>query len=294
MAAVGGLHLDTSNGRPVEEGTLAEGAIEVVLGETVLIDGIRDIFPVGQDLPIAVVGTQIPYRGVLVRIEAPAGVDTTLALTPGENTKVADVCIAPVVGITQPDRSDKTLSTGTVRFDEEALDVQMDITVVFINEALGSAYSYGQFRVDFRADTTLAPVAAPVGAPIAVPTPATSAPVPAVPTAPTPSPTFFPTGTIFPTAQTLFPTYHKYPPRPRPKGKGRGMMKSKKGKGRYSKRGMMMGKGKGGKGGMGYGNGRCYRGGRNYRDRCACIGGGIFEKNNGRGRRRFYRKRQGY
>jgi hypothetical protein len=171
-AAVGGFHLDTSNNRPVMSGTFTDAAIEVTLDGQVILPNTPVDVPIQQDVMISVIATDVTYLGVLVRLEAPGGVDTAGSLIPGANTQLANVCAAPVLGITHTDSSEKSMSTGTLRFDAETTDVVLDITVVFFNRADGSAYAYDQFNVNFRqaATPTDAPTATPVAAsPVAVP-----------------------------------------------------------------------------------------------------------------------------
>jgi len=132
VPAVGGLHTDESNGRPVVQSTLADGAIEVTIGDLTLNpDSVNEI-PVGEDLLIAVEALDIGYLGVLMRLQVD-GIDTEGALLPGANTQDASVCTAPVVGITHTDNEEKTLSTGTLRVDESFSGGVLDVTVVFIN-----------------------------------------------------------------------------------------------------------------------------------------------------------------
>lgn len=225
MAAVGGFHLDTSNNRPVVPGTLSDGAIAVTVGGTTLNANTTVDLPVGQDLPIAVLAEDIPYLGVLVRLQAPSGVDTTGALVPGANTQIAAVCAAPVQGITHTNNSQKTMAMGMIRFDEQVLGATLDVTVVFINGDAGSAFVYTGFQVNFRAADvpTSAPAAAPVAAPVVAPVPVAppvtapmaapvAAPVAPPVTAPVSPPVIAPvkpptdSPTPLPTTETMLPT----------------------------------------------------------------------------------------
>jgi hypothetical protein len=280
MAAAGGLHLDTSNGRQVMDGTLADGDIRVTIGTQVLSETTATDVPIGQDLLITVDALDISYLGVLVRLEAPTGVDTAGALLPGSNTQNAGVCTAPVLGITHTDSSEKTMVTGTIRFDEEVLNVALDVSIVFVNNAQGSAYVYGRLNVNFRDTPVAPPVAAPVASPVApiaspvaqpsvVPpiAPPVKAPVvrpapvkaPVVRPAPVRVPVVRPTPVrvpvaVLPTAEpftddplTFLPTATNRPSQ----GKVMGgmMMKNSKGKGNSKDKGGMMMMMMGGKGG---------------------------------------------
>ena len=169
-AAVDGIHLDTTDGRAVRSGTLAEFSVVVQIGTTILDVSVVNDFPVGQDLQISVsTPLELPYKGVLVRLEAPTGVNTAAALLPGTNTAIASACGVPIVGITHTNNSLKSTSTGTIRFDTEVLGVVLGITVVTINDIVLSVYSYSEFKVNFRA----APIPPPTP-----PAPAPSAPGP--------------------------------------------------------------------------------------------------------------------
>jgi hypothetical protein len=199
MAAVGGLHLDNSNGREVMESTLSEGAISVSINGQILSTTTQTDLPIGRDLVLSVNADDIPYKGVLVRLEAPSGVATGGALVPDANTQNAIICMSPVVGITHTDSSEKSMATGTIRFDEEVLNVALDVTVVFENSAV-SAYVYSRLLVNFRATpigtpttTPFAPSTPPV-APIPIASP-TNLPTSSPPVAPSPitSPTNLPT-----------------------------------------------------------------------------------------------------
>jgi len=132
-AAVGGLHLDDSGRRPVAQGALADGAIQVTVGGNVLSPTTINDLDVGEDLVIEVEALDIPFLGVLVRLEVPDGVETEGALIPGVNTKQADVCLPPLAGITHIDGAEKVLTAGNLRFDEEFEGGNLTVTVVFIN-----------------------------------------------------------------------------------------------------------------------------------------------------------------
>jgi hypothetical protein len=179
-AAVGGLHLDTSNGRPVESGTLTDGAIRVTIGTQVLSETAVTDVPIGQDLLISVDALDLAYLGILVRLEAPVGVNTAGALLPGPNTQGTDVCAAPIVGITHTDSTEKEMITGTIRFDEEVLNVALDVSIVFVNSGAVSGYVYGRLNVNFRNTPVASPVASPVVSPV-VPISLPVAPSPIIP-----------------------------------------------------------------------------------------------------------------
>jgi len=127
---------DSASGRTGAGGDLASAnTIFRLNGEA--IDPDSDailVFPVGEDVTWEIEATEIDFRGILVRLEAPSGVDTTAVLAgDGEDVQFATVCTAPVVGITHTSNSDKSSSTGTIRFDEAVSAVVIDVTTVYRN-----------------------------------------------------------------------------------------------------------------------------------------------------------------
>jgi hypothetical protein len=192
MAAVGGSHLDASNGRVVVPGTLTDGAISVTIdGVTLDVNGVNE-FAAGRDLPVSVVAGDVSYLGVLARFEAPGADPANLSLTPGADLQVATVCATPVLGITHTNNNMKMSTGGTLRVDESVDAATLDVTAVFINTAEGSAFVYSGFKLAFRLqNTTGAPTQVPVGgspteAPIAGALP-TESPVAGVTQAPVPA-----------------------------------------------------------------------------------------------------------
>lgn len=135
VAAVGGSHLDSNDGRPVVGGSLVDGQIFVTVGGVTLDSSAVNELPAGEDLLLGVEGTDITFKGVLARLQTPDGVDAAGALVPMANTRSADyVCTDEnVVGITHVDNEDKNLATGIFRVDEELDGLRLDVTVVFLN-----------------------------------------------------------------------------------------------------------------------------------------------------------------
>lgn len=189
MAAVGGSHLDNANGRPVSNNTLLAGGVEVRIGNATLeVDSSLDL-ETGVNHTITIISTQFPVRGILIRLQAPDGVDTANVLTPALQMKVADICVSPIVGTTHYNNNEKVELSSVVRFDEAIDSVFFDITGVFINNAEGSVYVYSRYTVNFISDGTPAPTASPTtGTPIATPTTdlvPTASPVTEMPILPT-------------------------------------------------------------------------------------------------------------
>jgi hypothetical protein len=197
MAAVGGTHLDNSNGRPVSNNTLLAGGVDVRIGNVTLETDSPHDFATGVNHTITILSTQFPVRGILIRLQAPDGVDTANVLTPALQMKVADVCVSPIVGTTHFNNSEKVELSSIVRFDEAIDSVYLDITGVFINNAEGSVYVYSRYAVNFISEgNTPAPTASPTtAAPVMTPMDLipTTAPVTEMPVLPTTVPTMMET-----------------------------------------------------------------------------------------------------
>jgi hypothetical protein len=106
-------------------------------------------FTVGTDYNLRVVGSQ-PYKGILIRLQASQGVDTSNALL--EDTDLLDpahVCTSPVVGINHNSAVLKNNKGGTIRLDEPS-DVFLDITIVNVLDDNNSEFYYSRFTL--RAD----------------------------------------------------------------------------------------------------------------------------------------------
>ena len=191
-AAVGGSHLDfgpgSTSGREGNSGTLADGATILTIGGMQMEEGVTATFPTEIDLPWEVQGFQIDYRGLLVRLEAPTGVNLSGAITgEGAELQVAYTCIGQegnVVGITHTSNSDKGVTGGIVRFDVPTTGVTFDVTAVYRNGNVApdnfSIYAYSGFTANFEGAAPVAP------APVLVPVPVTTPPFPERPPVPVP------------------------------------------------------------------------------------------------------------
>jgi hypothetical protein len=81
--------------------------------------------------------------------------DTSTILIPvSSQLQNADKCLAPIVGVTHIDNSDKESTFGTINFPSEAVGVIFDITIVLVNGESVSAYVYSRFFVNFRDATS--------------------------------------------------------------------------------------------------------------------------------------------
>lgn len=164
-------NLGQPEGRSIVSGSLADGGLQVLFGGAPMIPGSTFFFTKGEEYALRVVGDD-SYRGILIRLEAADGVDTTAALIVEEEDSnilyEASICSAPTQGITHSTSVLKNNVGGTVRIDELTTDVNIGVTIVMANNSTNSIFYYSQFQLE----VTEAPTASP-----------------------TRSPTFFPTGT---------------------------------------------------------------------------------------------------
>jgi hypothetical protein len=174
----------------VTRGSLADGGLRVLMDGVDLITDQVLPFTVGTSYNLRVVGSQ-PYKGILIRLQASQGVDTSNALL--EDTDLlgpAHVCTSPVVGINHNSAVLKNNQGGTIRLDEPS-DVFLDITIVNVLDDNNSEFYYSRFAL--RADSASA---RPTTSPSISSQPTTTAP--RAPTkqpslAPSPGPTRAPT-----------------------------------------------------------------------------------------------------
>jgi hypothetical protein len=219
IPAVGGNHLEI-NQKSVIPGYLDQSGVSFSIGGRQLSKEAINIFPTGEDLLVEASSPGVPIKGILVRIERRDSVDSTAALVPGENTKLADdVCSPPATGITHLSSENKSTVKGTIRFDEAIESIICEVTVVFANNATLSSFAYDKFDLQFEGSASTAeplsavPVDPTTLQPTLVDTEATASPttivVSTVPTNPTTfEPTMFDTeattGSVYPT--TTYPT----------------------------------------------------------------------------------------
>lgn len=141
LAAVNGYHLDFggSSGRTGFSGTLKDLGVVVTVGGTVLAKGVS-VDMAGNtkiDWGIDVVNTNVtnfqPFRGVLFRVQALAGIPFTLTGDSRlEYAQACDMVPGNVFGMTHMDRTDKTSVKGTMRVDGNG-PVAVDVTIVIRN-----------------------------------------------------------------------------------------------------------------------------------------------------------------
>jgi hypothetical protein len=182
QATVSGFHLQEGNGKTIETGSLEDGGFEVILDGDTLSPSDRMSFAVGEDHVLTVSGR---FLGILVRLEADDGVDTSAALSEGSNRlQNAGVCAAPVVGITHNSNAVKNDAEVILRLDE-ASEVALDITIVLANDNVESIFYYSGFAlaaVDPSDAESGAPSSAPSWIPSTLPssTPVSASSVPSL------------------------------------------------------------------------------------------------------------------
>jgi hypothetical protein len=141
---VGGTHLTN----PMTTGSLAEGGLKLVVNGDTVTD--QPIAVTLQELYTLVIEGSNNYTGFLYRLEPTIpDVDTAGYLTaPPEkdNLQAADVCVAPVQGMTHTS-SDSKNNVATILEVDVATSYLLDITVVVENTSEKSEYYYSQYKV---------------------------------------------------------------------------------------------------------------------------------------------------
>jgi hypothetical protein len=127
-------------GRSIRTGSLADGGFEVLFDGSPLRTDSTTFFTFNQDFPIRVRG-QESYRGILIRLGAEPGVNTTAALVEEDSTLLQDasVCSDPAQGLTHTSSVLKNNQGGTIRLNEKT-DVSLDITIVVANKYVSLCY----------------------------------------------------------------------------------------------------------------------------------------------------------
>jgi hypothetical protein len=156
----GSPHWKVGEGKSFRKGTFEDSGIVVSIASVPLSTSIGNIFPTGRDLDINVQATQEPFKGIWIRLERSDGKNSYGCLSPVKNTQDADFCQSPAVGITHKDDTVKSEASGSLRFDEEASSVSLDITIVYANEDQQTDYVHNKFELVFQqfSDTKSPPI----------------------------------------------------------------------------------------------------------------------------------------
>jgi hypothetical protein len=155
-------------------GALSVIPVTVKINEVALVPNTVFTIAPGQSVTISVDGT---INGILIRINDGA----TLQVVDGVTTKIADVCVAPVVGITHTAKDPKTRVQATLTPTVQSGTLTMD--VIIVNAYAG--YYYNTYPLSVAAVPVPAPVVVPVPVPVVVPVPV---PAPVVVPVPVPLP----------------------------------------------------------------------------------------------------------
>jgi hypothetical protein len=166
VAAVGGFHLDASNGRTVQTGELYQGGVSVTLSniQSPLVPMQATTIATQTEYTLTVATTnEQGFKGILLRL----GGSETMTIQPTDATilQEASACTTEsnyAVGVTHVNNAPKLSVSALVRFDAPGT-VALDITLVGINADTVSVYGYNGFVLDVQGDaaavvTTSAPV----------------------------------------------------------------------------------------------------------------------------------------
>lgn len=160
QAAVGGSHIDTSNGKQVYPGTLTQGKVGIMIDNGAYLEPEQSnqlSTQTDYTLRLETEFTQ-GFKGVLLRLEvldSNAAVDTVNVLSAIDDNvlKPCDLCESPVVGLTQVDSTPKTYVEAQMRLNQAASNVRLDVTIVGINNETISLYGYDAYYFAFNGDS---------------------------------------------------------------------------------------------------------------------------------------------
>jgi hypothetical protein len=173
-AAVGGGHLDASNGRTVQTGELYQGGVSVTLSniQSPLIPMQAVTIATQTEYTLTVATTTEPgFKGILLRLGSSGNDDDNNAMTiqPTDATilQEANACTTEsnAVGVTHVDNTPKLSVSAVVRFDAPGT-VALDITLVGANLDTISVYGYNGFVLDVQGEAAVVAVVT-TGAPVA-------------------------------------------------------------------------------------------------------------------------------
>lgn len=155
-AAVSSSHVAefAGAGKTVATGTLAEGGFSVRLND-VPLGGKPPSFRVGEEQTISITSDSNPFRGFLIRIGPPQGIVVDLRdaiqIGNGTDTQVAtNTCVEveQVGGLTHTSNTDKMEISGTLFVEQALSGIQLDVTVVEVNNVDASSYWYSSFAIN--------------------------------------------------------------------------------------------------------------------------------------------------
>jgi hypothetical protein len=136
--AVGRPHLDSSE-QEITNTSFDEKNVTVSIGGIIIPKG--GTADVVATIATDILVTGINMKGSLFRLSAPDGYNTRDMITPAFGTRsAANVCRAPVVGITHFNRYYKSVMSGTLDFPYAIEGIVLDLTIVWENSDEVSTY----------------------------------------------------------------------------------------------------------------------------------------------------------
>jgi hypothetical protein len=168
-SAIGRDHMDSSNGRRVTEGTMADSGFDLYIDGIVVNPDITRTFDTFKSYNVNVKGSagQL-YKGAFLAL-AVDGFDVSDALLPLAPHVKSQECGDEVSGVHHSEASLKTEFTATMQVDDVYATITLDVNIVALNNETGSAYYHTQYKLA-SVDATMAPTAAPTNAPTKSPT----------------------------------------------------------------------------------------------------------------------------
>jgi hypothetical protein len=151
--SVAGEHVDTKKGkRKVFSLKWTDRALNLTVDGVTIKPNSTINLVAGKVLEIKLVGKKI--KGSLFRLSGtPITYNFTESLTTGIQTKIATNCKSYPGGLTHFSSAEKVALSGSMKFDEP-LNINLDMTVVFMNNSTRSEYTYGQFKFRVCKKTT--------------------------------------------------------------------------------------------------------------------------------------------
>jgi hypothetical protein len=196
MAAVGGLHLDDSNGRTVTSGVLRDYGVNVSMNDALLDPLYAETrLEINATYTIKVTAPEGKMEGCLIRFEAQTSKDIFI-FEPVENVVEATACadFPNAIGLTHFNDEYKTVCSADIVITETE-PILIEVTIVLSNDRDGpSVFAYNSFSTETfvtvnpeGTEPSVSPVTAdsPVVAPITADSPAVSPVTADSPVAPT-------------------------------------------------------------------------------------------------------------
>jgi hypothetical protein len=192
-SSVGSYHKDSSNGRSVTAGTMADSGFDLYIDGFVVNPSFTRTLDTFKSYNVTVKGSAgQQYKGAFLAL-AVDGFDVGDALLPFAPHVKSQDCDEEVSGVHHSEASLKTEFTTTMQVDAVYATITLDVNIVVFNNETGSAYYHTQYKLA-SVNATMAPTAAPTKPPTNAPTKSpTGVPTKNPTKAPSKSPTKAPT-----------------------------------------------------------------------------------------------------